>query len=387
MGVALDCNYITTYGSADTARTQVLNDWNQISALYKQTFNISLGITELVVQNETCGGGPSWNVDCNTNMTLDERLSEFSEWRGDRSNDGIGLWHLMSLASSGTVCRAAVDAVCDYAEVCSGSNATCPVDRTAPDGESCGTGGLACASGRCTSLTLQCQTAGASENLTTACGQKDDTSCVVSCKDPSTANQCLVLQTPLIDGSPCGYGGHCYNQTCKAGSTDAIIGAWYTSNLQIAIPVTVIAGLIVIIILWLIVRCSVRCCTRRKGPVQSPTHPTPVSMSQQPIASAPPILHRHANSVSSQDPIIRTGLISREPSPYGTLSYRNSAALDDGLAGYQQNVSGRGGIGEYGYQQNGHLAPHAPWPQPHASGRTSGWVDHTTYNGPEYTGR
>ena len=47
MGVALDCNFVQTYGSADAARTQVLNDWNQISALYKSTFNVSLG--ELVV--------------------------------------------------------------------------------------------------------------------------------------------------------------------------------------------------------------------------------------------------------------------------------------------------------------------------------------------------
>ena len=100
MGVALDCNYVATYGSADAARTQVLNDWNQVSAIYKNTFNISLGIIELVVQNETCPStatpGTEWNVGCNSNLTLDERLSMFSQWRGDRGDDGVGLWHLMS---------------------------------------------------------------------------------------------------------------------------------------------------------------------------------------------------------------------------------------------------------------------------------------------------
>lgn len=100
MGVALDCNYVSTYGSPDAARTQVLNNWNQISALYKATFNISLGISELVVQNMSCPSsaqsGAEWDVNCDAGLTLDQRLSSFSQWRGSRGDDGIGLWHLMS---------------------------------------------------------------------------------------------------------------------------------------------------------------------------------------------------------------------------------------------------------------------------------------------------
>jgi len=100
MGVALDCNYVTTYGSTDNARTQVLNVWNQASALYRSTFQISLGINELVVQDANCPStAPSdatWNVHCDNDLTLDERLSRFSAWRGDRSSDGLGLWHLMT---------------------------------------------------------------------------------------------------------------------------------------------------------------------------------------------------------------------------------------------------------------------------------------------------
>ena len=90
-------------------------------------------------------------------------------------------------ASVGTICRPAVDATCDFAETCTGTNASCPVDLTAKDGKACGANGLACASGTCTSLSLQCHLAGASNNLITACGQKDDTSCVVSCKDPTSS--------------------------------------------------------------------------------------------------------------------------------------------------------------------------------------------------------
>jgi hypothetical protein len=100
MGVAIDCNYVQTYGSTERAREQVLNVWNQVSAVYRSTFNISLGIGELVVQNLTCPSqaiqGTEWDVSCDQSLTLDQRLSLFSQWRGNRGDDGIGLWHLMS---------------------------------------------------------------------------------------------------------------------------------------------------------------------------------------------------------------------------------------------------------------------------------------------------
>lgn len=48
------------------------------------------------------------------------------------------------------VCRAARDPACDRAEMCSGTNSTCPADHTLADGTSCGAG-LMCASGACTS--------------------------------------------------------------------------------------------------------------------------------------------------------------------------------------------------------------------------------------------
>jgi hypothetical protein len=41
-------------------------------------------------------------------------------------------------------------------------------------------------------------------NLSKPCPQFDDQSCQVSCQDPTQATQCVLLQTPLIDGSPCG---------------------------------------------------------------------------------------------------------------------------------------------------------------------------------------
>lgn len=86
-------------------------------------------------------------------------------------------------------------------------------------------------------LPVQCQSAGSTLGLTRTCPAKNDKSCQVSCQDPQTPNQCVVLQTQLVDGSPCGecasvygiqtatevgattgYGGTCSSGSCKSGS-------------------------------------------------------------------------------------------------------------------------------------------------------------------------
>ena len=75
-------------------------------------------------------------------------------------------------------------------------------------------------------------------NLQAACPSQNNQMCKVSCQDPTTPNQCVVLDIPLIDGSPCGplalflfvlclplrrtailtgYGGSCSNGTCLSG--------------------------------------------------------------------------------------------------------------------------------------------------------------------------
>lgn len=51
MGVAADCEYVTKYGGSANATSQILNNWNSASALYKSTFNVSMGIVELAVQD------------------------------------------------------------------------------------------------------------------------------------------------------------------------------------------------------------------------------------------------------------------------------------------------------------------------------------------------
>jgi hypothetical protein len=126
-----------------------------------------------------------------------------------------------AFASSSQVCRAAKSSECDIAETCTGNSSVCPADVTQPNGMSCGSDGLACASGQCTSVTRQfnppsrlmpflitlseqCQIVGASMGLQQACPSQGDKSCQVNCKDPNNPGSCLTLQSQMIDGSPCG---------------------------------------------------------------------------------------------------------------------------------------------------------------------------------------
>lgn len=125
MGVAADCTYVNHYGSVENATINILNNWNIVSSLYKvcdspavnvknahylslqSTFNVSIGLIELDIQDVNCPLTPdpdtAWNVDCNANLTLDDRLSLFSAWRGKKGGgDGVGLWHLMTACPSGT---------------------------------------------------------------------------------------------------------------------------------------------------------------------------------------------------------------------------------------------------------------------------------------------
>lgn len=451
LGVAADCEYVKQYGSAAAASQQIINNMNMVSALYKSTFNISLGIVEMQVHDGACPAtadpATPWNIGCSDSLTLNDRLSLFSDWRGKKGDDGAGLWHLMSGCPTGTevgiawlatvcqitatgdapnvvsgaavstggkvewqvmahemghnfgaihdcadgctqgendccpmttsscdsnsqfimspvaepsemkfspcslgnicslmlgnkgghtntscfadpgssrqtislkmcgngivedgedcdpglgatssccdpstckfrnnavcdpasspccsdqcsfapstqVCRPSKDSSCDTAEMCTGNSSSCPTDVFSSNGKSCGSNGLACANGVCTSLDKQCQSVGASMNLQKACPSVNDQSCQVSCEDPSNFNQCVILQSNLIDGSPCGYGGTCTNGNCQAGSFLDTAKSWYTHNLQISIPVTIVAGIVLILIIWGIISGIKECCNR-----------------------------------------------------------------------------------------------------------------------------
>jgi hypothetical protein len=52
-----------------------------------------------IISFSTCGT-PAFNVQCSSSYTINQRLSDFSSWRGSQNADA-GLWHLMSNCSTG----------------------------------------------------------------------------------------------------------------------------------------------------------------------------------------------------------------------------------------------------------------------------------------------
>lgn len=72
--------------------------------MFERTFNITLGLSTLVITDANCPGtAPStaeWNVPCSSNVTIEDRLNLFSAWRGTRS-DSNALWTLLTTCETG----------------------------------------------------------------------------------------------------------------------------------------------------------------------------------------------------------------------------------------------------------------------------------------------
>lgn len=119
MGAAADCSYVKSYGGIRLARIQMITDWNVASAVYERTFNVSLGLIYMQMSTSQCPEQPSqlmnWNQDCSSQYTINNRLSDFSFWRGQRGSDQAALWHLMTKCSTGVkVGIAWLSQLCEY---------------------------------------------------------------------------------------------------------------------------------------------------------------------------------------------------------------------------------------------------------------------------------
>lgn len=107
IGVATDCemtNYFKSTNSTPKAAAKdfVINMVNTASSLYESSFNVSIGLRNLTVNDYECpttaNAATPWNVDCNGgNVTW--RLNEFSKWRGDHSDDNA-YWTLMTACAT-----------------------------------------------------------------------------------------------------------------------------------------------------------------------------------------------------------------------------------------------------------------------------------------------
>ncbi|ETS79579.1 hypothetical protein PFICI_09432 [Pestalotiopsis fici W106-1] len=103
VGIATDCTYTAEFDNKEDARSNIIQMVSAASEVYESTFNISLGIHDLVVSDASCPGTAQetapWNVACSDSVTISNRLSLFSAWRGQR-NDTNAYWTLLSTCNT-----------------------------------------------------------------------------------------------------------------------------------------------------------------------------------------------------------------------------------------------------------------------------------------------
>lgn len=103
VGVATDCTYTGSFNSTESARENVISQMNTASGIWEDTFNISLGLANLVVQDATCPGTPAdatrWNQACSDDISIQDRLNMFSSWRGTQ-DDNNSHWTLLSTCNT-----------------------------------------------------------------------------------------------------------------------------------------------------------------------------------------------------------------------------------------------------------------------------------------------
>lgn len=103
IGVVTDCTYTSTFNSTDSARENVIDVVNSASDLFEKTFNITLGLKNLIVSEPDCPATApdetAWNMPC-SDSDVSSRLDLFSTWRSKRDDDNA-YWTLMSDCKSG----------------------------------------------------------------------------------------------------------------------------------------------------------------------------------------------------------------------------------------------------------------------------------------------
>jgi hypothetical protein len=104
VGVATDCTYTQSFSSNTTAtRNNVIAQMNSASELFESTFNISLGLANLVVTEPGCPTSVQqatpWNQACSGSVDIQDRLNLFSQWRGQQKDD-FAHWTLLSTCNT-----------------------------------------------------------------------------------------------------------------------------------------------------------------------------------------------------------------------------------------------------------------------------------------------
>ena len=139
--------------SGGPTNTSCLIDPNAPTSLTtaKQVITLQMCGNGIVEAGEDCDPGIGSNSTC-----CDVSTCKFKNGAVCDPDSSPCCTGSCAFAPTTQVCRPAKDAQCDTAEMCTGTSATCPPDVFSPNGKSCGSDGLACASGQCTSLSREC---------------------------------------------------------------------------------------------------------------------------------------------------------------------------------------------------------------------------------------
>ncbi|CAK7230855.1 hypothetical protein SCUCBS95973_007715 [Sporothrix curviconia] len=130
MGIAADCNYASAFSSRANTSDNIIMQINSASRVYESTFNITLGIQNLIIQNDSCPtesttSATPWNAGCSSGLTITDRLNLFSKWRGESANDTNAFWMLLSTcATDSAVGLAWLGQLCVPGAQSDGSNET-----------------------------------------------------------------------------------------------------------------------------------------------------------------------------------------------------------------------------------------------------------------------
>ena len=86
IGVAADSAYLAKFdGNRQAAISNILSDFNLVSAIYEKSFNVELGIVIITIANSD--NVVPWDLPCNSLIGIGDRLNAFSKWRDSQSKD------------------------------------------------------------------------------------------------------------------------------------------------------------------------------------------------------------------------------------------------------------------------------------------------------------
>ena len=104
VGVAVDCTYRSGFNTRNDTASHVVSVMNMASQVYEATFNITLGLKNLTIQEPDCPAtaqtATPWNLGCESSLNISSRLNSFSAWRG-QFQDNNAYWMMLTNCTTG----------------------------------------------------------------------------------------------------------------------------------------------------------------------------------------------------------------------------------------------------------------------------------------------